>query len=92
MNIPGAQPNGLHPVESPNLSLAELGPDLPAGTDGATCLENSSLSGREEFFNDPMLTRSIHSLRVGDRGRKILAQDVKDEADEPGGELVEHEA
>jgi hypothetical protein len=80
------------PVESPHPSLAELGRDLPASTDGASYLENSSLSGRGEFFNDPMLARLIHPLRVGDRERKILAQDVKDETDEPGGELVEHEA
>ena len=81
-------PSGAIPI----LRQAELGPDLPASFDGATSLENSSQPGREEFFNDPMLSRLIHRSLVGNRELKILAQDVKDEADEPVSKLVEHEA
>jgi hypothetical protein len=76
----------------PNLRQAEPGPDLPASFEGATRLENPSQPGREGFFNDPMLTRLIHQVLVRNRERKTLAQDVKDEADGPVRELVEHEA
>jgi hypothetical protein len=55
-------------------------------------LENSSQPGGEEFFNDPMLTRLIHQVLVGNPELKTLAQDAKDEADEPVSELAEHEA
>ena len=51
------------------------------------------ISARERrVFNDPMLTRLIDQALVGNRELKILAQDVKDEADEPLSEIVEHEA
>ena len=76
----------------PNLRQAEPGPDLPASFEGATRLENSSQPGIEEFFNDPMLTRLIDQVLVGNRELKILAQDVKDEADEPLSEIFEHKA
>ncbi len=76
----------------PNLRQAEPGPDLPASFEGATRLEYSSQPGREEFFNDPMLTRLIHQVLVGNRELKDLAQDVEDEADGPVSELVEHDA
>ena len=76
----------------PNLRQAELGPELPANFDGATSLENSAQPGREEFFNDPMLTRLINRSLVDNRELKILAQDLKDEADEPVSKPVEHEA
>ena len=39
-----------------------------------------------------MLTRLIHRSLVGNRELKILAQDLKDEADEPVSKPVEHEA
>ena len=48
----------------------------------ATSSENSSRLGIEEFFDDPMLTRLIHQGLVGNRELTILAQDVKDDADE----------
>ena len=54
-----------------NLRQAEPGPDLPASFEGATRLENSSQPGREEFFNDPMLTRLIHQVLVGNRELKL---------------------
>jgi len=76
----------------PNLRQAEPGPNLPASFNGASSLENSSQPGREEFFNDPMLTRFIYQPLVGNRELKILAQDVKDDADEPVSELDEQEA
>jgi len=41
------------------------------------------------FFNDPMHTRLIDQALVGNRELKILAQDVKDDADEPLGEIFE---
>ncbi len=76
----------------PNLRQAKPGPDLPESLNGATSLENSSQPRREELFNDPMLRRLIHQALVGSRERKILAQDLKDEADEAVSELVECEA
>jgi hypothetical protein len=82
----------LPPSAIRDLRQAAPGPDLPASFDGATSLENSSPFGREEFFNDPMLARLLHHSQVGNREQKILAQDVKDEVDEPVSELVEHEA
>jgi hypothetical protein len=39
-----------------------------------------------------MLTRLIHQPLVGNRELKILAQDVKDDADEPVSELDEQDA
>jgi hypothetical protein len=76
----------------PNLRQEEPRPGLPASFYGATSLENSSQPGREESCNDPMLTRLIHQALVAIRELKILAQDLKDEADEPVSKLVEHEA
>ena len=80
----------------PNLRKAVPGPVLPAnyvaGFNGAASSENSSQVPIEDFFNDPMLTRLIDQELVGSRERKILAQDVKDDADEPLTEIVEHKA
>jgi hypothetical protein len=39
-----------------------------------------------------MLARLINRSRVDNRELKILAQDLKDEADESDSQLVEHEA
>ena len=55
-------------------------------------MENSSQPGREEFFNDPMLTRLNDQVLVGNREPKTLAEEVKDEANEPVIELFAHEA
>ena len=62
---------------------------LPAGFNGANSSKNSSQPRIEEFFNDPMLTRLIDQGLAGNRELKILAQDVKDDADEPLSELFE---
>jgi len=73
----------------PPLRQAEPGPDLPAGFNRATSSENSSQPRIAVFFNDPMHTRLIDQALVGNRELKILAQDVKDDADEPLGEIFE---
>src|SRR5262245_24491907 len=73
-----------------NLRQAELGPDLPASFNGVTSSENSSQLGIEAFFNDPVLTRLIDQALVGNRELMILAQDVKDDADEPLSQLFKH--
>ena len=48
--------------------------------------------GIEEFFNDARLTRLIDQALVGHRELKILIQDVKEQADEPRGEIYERQA
>jgi hypothetical protein len=75
---------------SPDLRQAEPGSKLPANLDGATSLEGSARERR--VFNDRMLARLINRSLVDNRELKILAQDLKDEADEPVSKLVEHEA
>src|SRR5262249_12599368 len=40
------------------------------------------------LFNDPMLTRSSDQALVGNRELKILAQDIKGDANEPLSEIV----
>jgi hypothetical protein len=48
--------------------------------------------GTEELVNDPTLTRLIDQALAGNREPKILAQDVKDDADEPLRKIAEHKA
>jgi outer membrane protein, multidrug efflux system len=66
----------------PDLRRADPGPDRPGGFKGATRLENSSQVGIEEFFDDPMLMSLIDRALAGNRGLKILAQDVLIAGDE----------
>jgi outer membrane protein, multidrug efflux system len=66
----------------PNLRQADPGPDRLGGFKGATCSENSSQVGSEEFFDDPMLTSLIDQALAGNRELKILAQDVQIAGDE----------
>ncbi len=73
----------------PNLRQAEPGPELPAGFHGATssengvtsseatCSENSSQLGIDEFYNDPILKRLFDQAFAGNRELKILDQDVE---------------
>ena len=59
------------------------GPDLPADCEGATRSKTLSQVGIEEFCQDLTLTCLLEQARAGERELKILAQDFKDDADEP---------
>ena len=80
-------PSGPIPI-----SVSGAGTRLTANSDAAH-QPGKLISARDRrVFNDPMLTRLIDRSLVGNRELKILAQDVKDEADEPLSEPIEHKA
>jgi NodT family efflux transporter outer membrane factor (OMF) lipoprotein len=56
---------------------ASLGPDQPAGCQGATNSQNSAQLGVEEFFHDPILTHLICQGLAGNRELKVLEEEVQ---------------